>query len=63
MVEIDAVLNIALQKFRSLLGVTQDYVKDIFSACDVCHFLYLAVPPCTKNLEKPTKNSWMGIII
>ncbi len=38
-VDIDAVVNLTLQKFKRLLGVTQDYVKDIFKSCDVRNLL------------------------
>lgn len=34
-VDLDLVMNLALQKYKSLLGTMQDYVKDIFAACDV----------------------------
>ena len=34
-VDLDAVLDLALQKYRVLIGATQEYVKDIFNACDV----------------------------
>lgn len=34
-VDMDAALNIALQKFRLLVGHTKEYVIDIFKSCDV----------------------------
>lgn len=34
-IDLDAALGVCLQKYRILVGTTQDYVRDIFMACDV----------------------------
>lgn len=39
--DLNAALNIALQKFRALLGSTQEYVKDIFQAGDVSNIIMI----------------------
>ena len=34
-VDIDEVLQICLQNYRYIIGITQEYLEDIFTACDV----------------------------
>ena len=41
-VDIDEVMQIALRNYKYLLGVTQEHVRDIFTACDVTVLLNIA---------------------